>query len=1000
MMFTLLILLCLGIFMMVDYRRVFTRESDNLNILKLNSLILYYDEVMTTAVQLAVFTNDITWENRYRETEPKINKAIKDIFLIESDQLIQEYVSETELAYKNLIKMDHEVFEYIRNGQTEEALVLYNSDVYQNQKDINSARIDQTLQKMRRITHAYQSKHNYLLYTISIGILISIPGLMLIWIGILRIIKDHIDKRNKAELELQIANEELEQRVAERTSELTKINESLIYEIESRKKAELKAQKLAHAAEQSPNMVIITDTKGNIEYVNPRFTEVTGYTQVEASGKNPRILKSGETEQKEYMELWETITSGGIWRGEFHNKKKNGDLYWGSTSISGIRNENGNISHFVGVQEDINDRKKMEIEIKQKTLELGERVKELNSLYEISKRAESAELSLGDLLTSCLDIIRSGWMYPEITCVRIKHEETEYKTDNFADTEWSMSSEIIIGARVVGSIEVIYLEEMPENEEGPFLREERHLIDVISIRLSKIIENALIKEELIKAKEEAEAGNRAKSSFLANMSHEIRTPMNAILGFTELLTEQVEDSKQLEYLSVVSSSGKSLLRIINDILDLSKIEAGMLDIQFNTVNPHQLFKEIKQMFSWKSKEKNLDFILEVDPALPEGLLLDEVRIRQVIVNLVGNAIKFTHHGHIKLQVKQKVNPENTSKLSLTFSVEDTGIGIPAEQLNSIFEAFRQQEDQSTAEYGGTGLGLAISKRLIEMMGGRFSVESEVERGSSFQVELTDVAVASFSDTEDDYPLMDFDTIRFEFPTILAVDDQETNRFLLREYLQTSDVILIEGSNGIEAVELTESHNPDLILMDIKMPVMDGREAARKILSNFSDRKIPIIALTASVMSSDLEKICEIGFTGYLRKPTSKKRLLSEIMKHLPFHNLTDEKVETESDSNDQMILEDLSEETIAQLSELKRILENDHKDTCQKLQNTLIINEAKEFAAQLSALGQDFQFKHLNDWANDLILSIDTFNISGISEKLDKFPSLISMIDSLLDKSS
>ena len=167
MMFTLLILLCLGIFMMVDYRRVFTRESDNLNILKLNSLILYYDEVMTTAVQLAVFTNDITWENRYRETEPKINKAIKDIFLIESDQLIQEYVSETELAYKNLIKMDHEVFEYIRNGQTEEALVLYNSDVYQNQKDINSARIDQTLQKMRRITHAYQSKHNYLLSLLS-----------------------------------------------------------------------------------------------------------------------------------------------------------------------------------------------------------------------------------------------------------------------------------------------------------------------------------------------------------------------------------------------------------------------------------------------------------------------------------------------------------------------------------------------------------------------------------------------------------------------------------------------------------------------------------------------------------------------------------------------------------------------------------------------------------------------------------------------------------------
>ncbi|MBT7789678.1 MAG: PAS domain S-box protein [Calditrichaeota bacterium] len=1246
MAFTMLILLCLGLFMMLDYKTVFSREKDNLNILKLNSLILYYDEIMTTSTQLAVLTGDSTWEARYRDIEPKLTKAIQDIFKVESDLSILEYVSETELAYKNLIRMDHTAFDLIRECRAKEAIALFESEVYQTQKKINSDRIDRTLHSMRTLTNTYQSSHNYLMYVISICILISIPGLLLIWIGIVRLIRDHIGKRRAVETALQIANDELEQRVENRTSELTKINLNLREEIEFRHRVELKLQKLSYAVEQSPNMVIITDIKGTIEYVNPRFTDVTGYTLEEAVGENPRLLKSGESSDELYKELWSTIISGGIWRGEFHNKKKNGELYWGFASISGIKNELGEISHYVGIQEDISERKltqesllrsekqyrnifesfqdvfyrtdlngkikivspsiksfgydpekligvnvkdfypdpkdrtslmdilrkhgkvkdyelsltansgmiiqsslnaklifdengvpfeiegvlrdiserkiaedklirneekyrslsdispdiitildrdlnitfinhalpgtlsieqvmgvnfavflqtknreegllalkqvfktgkethfeiegigpqpemhwfvircgpvkqngevvaitlfisniherkQMELEIRQKTIDLGERVKELNSLYEISKRAENTQVSIDEILNSCLEVIRSGWMYSDDACVRITYRNRSFKTTNFSDSKWCMESKILINEQQVGKLEVYYIVEKPEADEGPFFHEERLLIDNISARLSKIIENAQIKKELIKAKEDAEAGNRAKSSFLANMSHEIRTPMNAILGFTELLSEQVEDNKQQEYLSVVSSSGKSLLRIINDILDLSKIEAGMMDIQYHTVNPHQLFKEIKQMFSWKSTEKHLDFILDVDPSLPNGLLLDEVRIRQVIVNLVGNAIKFTHTGHIKLQVKQEVSFENTSKLKLIFSVEDTGIGIPAEQVQIIFEAFKQQENQSTAEYGGTGLGLAISKRLIEMMGGEFKVESELGRGSCFQVELDNVEVASVSESIDVNSTIKHESIRFEFPKILAVDDQETNRFLLKEYLQFSDIILIEGSNGKEAIDLTESHNPDLIIMDIKMPIMDGREAARQILSKYKDRKIPIIALTASVMSKDVQKIKDIGFAGYLRKPASKGKLIGELIKHLPYYNIQEINIEEDVNTADVLINEDLTKETLSQLSKLKQVLENDYVVTCHKLENTLIINEAKEFASQLSELGSDFQFSHLTDWANELSLNIDTFNISAVSEKLKKFKVIIAAIDTLIKKSS
>jgi len=247
-----------------------------------------------------------------------------------------------------------------------------------------------------------------------------------------------------------------------------------------------------------------------------------------------------------------------------------------------------------------------------------------------------------------------------------------------------------------------------------------------------------------KAEESAESANRAKSSFLANMSHEIRTPMNSIMGFTDILEQKLIDKDHKKYLSLIRAGGKSLLALINDILDLSKIEAGKMGIEYKAADICAVFEEIKNIFSYKTKEKELDFILETDPNLHSPLFFDETRIRQVLLNLVGNAVKFTESGYVKITVKGSQPDRKQNIMDIIFSVEDTGIGIPQDQRELIFEPFEQQKGQSSSKYGGTGLGLAITKRLVEMMEGTISVESMEGRGSIFTVTIKNIRIADHS----------------------------------------------------------------------------------------------------------------------------------------------------------------------------------------------------------------------------------------------------------------
>ncbi|MCP4130983.1 MAG: response regulator [bacterium] len=509
-------------------------------------------------------------------------------------------------------------------------------------------------------------------------------------------------------------------------------------------------------------------------------------------------------------------------------------------------------------------------------------------------------------------------------------------------------------------------------------------------------------DEFRLARDAAEASARAKSEFLANMSHEIRTPMNSILGFTELLEGEINDEQHVEYLKAISTSGNLLLNLINDILDLTKIEAGKMELKTFPVNPYSFFESIKQAFSSRIVQKDVDFILEIDPGLPLNLLLDEVRLRQILFNLVGNAVKFTEQGYIKLSVHASfpdtagVNDAGLKTLSLTFSVKDSGIGISGHEKELIFESFKQQDGQSSAVYGGTGLGLSITRRLVEMMKGKITVESAINKGSTFFVTIENVAIV---DTANEQSLMlpasgiDSSMISLNRHKILLVDDTRSNRDLLRSWLAPRNADIIEAGNGETGIKHAREFNPDLILMDMKMPVMDGYEATRLIKNDPDLRHIPVIAITASAMKDQKQEILDTGCDGYLIKPVRKNDLFAEVLRFLPlFTPVPSNPAPEESGEKTEPLI---PVEVRANIPELASILEKEFLREWDVLIKRFIINEIEEFALRLSVLAGEFGIDLLGEWAGRLEKESKSFNIEKIQATLDEFPGLIERIGKL-----
>ena len=403
--------------------------------------------------------------------------------------------------------------------------------------------------------------------------------------------------------------------------------------------------------------------------------------------------------------------------------------------------------------------------------------------------------------------------------------------------------------------------------------------NILFVVLNDLSERKRVENELIVAKEKAEEATRAKAQFLSTMSHEIRTPMNAVIGVTHLLSEDNPREDQINNLNILRLSADNLMTLINDILDFSKIEAGRIDLETIDFNFRNLINNLAVGFELKSKEKGLDFIVEIDPKIPNYLLGDPTRISQIISNLCSNAIKFTENGSVRITIKYKERIND--KIKLQFEISDTGIGIPIDKQNQILDAFSQADSNTTRLYGGTGLGLTISRKLVEIMKGSMKVESQPENGTSFYFDLM-FPVSLKSKSKINFTSEHFQQInKIKGLHILLAEDNPTNILILKQILKKWEITYEIAENGQLAYEKVQAGNFDVVLMDLQMPVMDGYDAARSIRSLGTDRhkNMPIIAITASAFNEIKKRVMDAGMTDFVTKPINPEELYVKLEKY-------------------------------------------------------------------------------------------------------------------------
>ncbi|MFZ0453180.1 MAG: PAS domain S-box protein [Ignavibacteriaceae bacterium] len=501
------------------------------------------------------------------------------------------------------------------------------------------------------------------------------------------------------------------------------------------KKSEEQLRVLSRAVQQSPASVIITDLDGNIEYINPKFQQVTGYSLDEIKFKNPRILSSGLKPASEYEILWNTITSGNDWTGEFQNKKKNGEIYWASALISPVKDNDGKITHFLGLQEDITGRKRSEMELKA-------------------------------------------------------------------------------------------------------------------------------------AKDKAEEMNRMKSIFLANMSHELRTPMTGIMGYTETLYNELKDSHLKEMAGTLLKISSRLKETLNLILDLSRIEANKIEINSTNIYIPEILRETVKLFEIAAIEKKLELDLTIKDENISSML-DRRMFVQIIENLINNAIKYTNIGKVAVTAGKKI--ENRKEFSI-IEIEDTGIGIQSEDIEVIFEPFRQLSEGNARSFEGTGLGLTITKKFVELLGGNIFVQSRPGTGSKFTVKFPSIAPAEYKNNVVEEKEIKMVERKGKY-SLLLVENDVPSIDIIKIYLQegyTVDFAL----DGLTALQMVGKKKYDAVLMDIDLGFgMNGLEVTQKIKELKSYENVPIIAVTAYAMLGDREKFLSAGCTHYIAKPFDKIALI-------------------------------------------------------------------------------------------------------------------------------
>jgi signal transduction histidine kinase/DNA-binding NarL/FixJ family response regulator len=486
-------------------------------------------------------------------------------------------------------------------------------------------------------------------------------------------------------------------------------------------------------------------------------------------------------------------------------------------------------------------------------------------------------------------------------------------------------------------------------------------------------------EQLLDAKVLAEQANKAKSEFLANMSHEIRTPMNSVIGFTDILSHTITHGKQKEYLQSIKASGKSLLALINDILDLSKIEAGKMDIDFSPVNLRNLLDELKNIFILKIEEKNIDFTIEYSDQLPCNIMLSEIRLRQVLFNLLGNALKFTETGYIKIKA-EKIDSVEDGTFGLAISITDTGIGISLKDQESIFEAFNQKNSLADNNNKGTGLGLTISRRLVEMMNGSIELSSTPYQGSTFKIIINNIKSSQAGTTGPQKTRPEFKHLYFSEAKILLIDNDNTNRQIITDMLWDKGIEIIETKENEHIGELAALHNFKLILLDIKTPGLENIPALELIKKSDALKGIPLIAVTAHCFSEEQNKIRSHGFAGKIVKPYNQEVLLQVLSEHLktgprPEDNIAKNSTnDLQLDPKDYAKIKDQIEESL--WPEWERISENH------------VVNEIIDFGKKIKRIGAAKNIIIFEQYGSELVNYAESFSVEMMDKTLARFPTL------------
>ena len=673
-------------------------------------------------------------------------------------------------------------------------------------------------------------------------------------------------------------------------------------DITERKSVEDQLRKFSQAVEQSPESIVITNVDAQIEYVNSAFLLATGYRREEVIGRNPRVLNSGRTPPETYAALWEALSHGRSWKGQFQNRRKDGSEYDEFAIITPLREADGTISHYVAVKEDITEKKQQGEELDHYRQHLKDLVAERTA--ELTAAVAHTRLIIDSSAEGILQLDETGriGLVNPAACQMLGYSPAELLGRDVhaaihcppgtaaSHTPCSLGVAMRAGQTLREDAETFWRADglpLPVTVATHPMRKGDIVIGAVMSFSDNTLRQAA-EDAREAARAAAELLARTKSEFLANMSHEIRTPINAVLGFAYLCLKQELPQRERDYLNKIHSASESLLGIVNDILDVSKMEAGKLEMESVPFSLDEVLHRVSTLFALKARAKDVELVVAANPGVPENLLGDPLRLGQVLINLMSNALKFTERGEIRLIVERVTLTDDN--VGLRFEVHDTGLGMTPEQQAGLFTAFTQADSSTTRKYGGTGLGLVICKQLVERMHGEIEVESEPGVGSCFRFTARfDVATGKNAGTPAHSVLTG--------KQVLVVDDNDTMRSLYSRIATTLGCHVEEANSGEAALAGIEAGaHFDLILLDWKLPGQDGLATARRLRT--AGHAMPIILITGGEPEEARHHAEEGDIQAFLAKPVGRSTLHDTMVNVLRGHTVLPSLVAQQSTAPD------------------------------------------------------------------------------------------------------